>query len=123
MASPPERLTIERLRQMPQKSAKFLKAIEFFKIMEIKVIEDKKERFVFELVGGDHALCTVLKEELNQDSNVKTATYRVDHPLFSNPRILVDTSDSVTPRQAITNAAKRVQKMGEKIAKDLEKAL
>jgi len=91
--------------------------------MDIKVIEDEKERFVFELVGGDHAICTVLKDELNQDSHIKTATYRVDHPLFSNPRILVETHDSVTPRQAIANAAKRVQKMGEKIAKDLEKAL
>ena len=103
-------------------STKYLKKAGFFKKMEIKIIEDKKDKLIFELIGGDHALCTVLKEELGKDSNVKAATYRVDHPLMSNPRILVETEGS-DPRQAINNAIKKLQKTAETLSKEFKKAL
>ena len=47
--------------------------------MEIKIIEDKKNRMLFNVEGGSHTLCNILKEELWNDSNVKVSSYSIRH--------------------------------------------
>ncbi len=78
--------------------------------MEINVIERSKNRIIFELKGEDDSFCNALKDELYNDSNVKIASYRIDHPLINIPRFIIEvkTGDA---KKTLVDAAKRLKKM------------
>ncbi|MBS3097981.1 DNA-directed RNA polymerase subunit L [Candidatus Woesearchaeota archaeon] len=88
--------------------------------MEIKVIEDKKNRIIIEFGDRDHTFCNVLKNELVNDSHVKIAGYNVKHPLVGKPQIIVET-DGADPRRALTDAAERLKKLVERFEKEFVK--
>jgi len=77
--------------------------------MEIKIIEEEKNKMVFELDGEEHTFCNVLKNELWNDSHVKVATYKIDHPLVGKPVMILET-DGADLRKTLISAAKRLQK-------------
>ena len=77
--------------------------------MELKIIEEKKNRLVFELDGETHTLCGALRKELWNDEHVKVAGYNIEHPLINKPRFVLET-DGADPRKTIGSALKRVQK-------------
>lgn len=87
--------------------------------MELKIIEEKKNKIIFEIHEG-HAFCNLLKEELRNDDKVKVATYTIKHPLISKPTMIVETSDS-EPRKALADAANKLKKKLEKFEKDFAK--
>ena len=91
--------------------------------MELKVIEQKKNRLVVELAGEDHTFCNVLKKELWNDEHVKVASYNIKHPLVSQPHIVVETDGSETPSAALMSAAKRVGKNAEKFKDEFTKEI
>jgi len=72
--------------------------------MEIKVIEDKKNRIIIEFGDRDH----------------KIAGYNVKHPLVGKPQIIVET-DGADPRRALTDAAERLKKLVERFEKEFVK--
>ncbi len=77
--------------------------------MKIDVLEDKKNKLVFEVEGMGHTFINILKNELWNDSHVKVATYAVKHPLVNVPKMIVET-DGASPRKIIADAAKRLKK-------------
>ena len=87
--------------------------------MEIKIVEEKKNRIVFES-DQSHGFFNLQKEELNNDSKVKVATYFVKHPLISKPRMIVETS-SGEPKKILAEAANKIRKKVEKFEKDFIK--
>jgi len=89
--------------------------------MEINVIEDKKNKAIFELKDTTFTLGTVLKKELWQDDHVKAAGYSIKHPLVSTPEMLIETDGKKTPQQALIDAAQRLKKEVNKFAKDFQK--
>lgn len=91
--------------------------------MELKVVEQKKNSLVLEIVGEDHTFCNVLKKELGNDEHVKISSYSIKHPLVSQPRIVVETDGSVTPSDALMSAAKRVGKTAEKFRDEFTKEI
>ena len=91
--------------------------------MELKIIEDAKNKLVFEAKGVSHGFCNMLKEKLLEDSHVKVATFRVAHPLVNVPTILVETDSDKTPRAAVSDAVKKLSTFAEKIKKDFAKEL
>ena len=62
--------------------------------MEVTILEDNKDKLVFELQGEDHTLCNVLVKKLNTQKDVKHAVYSIDHPLVSVPRIMIEAKDA-----------------------------
>lgn len=78
--------------------------------MELKVIEEKTNRFVFEMKGASHSVCTALKEQLWQDANIKNAGYTVSHPYVGHPKFIVETKKGSDPRKAISAALKKLVK-------------
>jgi len=90
--------------------------------MEIKTIQDDKNTFVFEIKGASHGFCNMLKEKLLEDDHVKTATYRVEHPLVNIPKFLVET-DGADPKKCVADAVKKLKSFVEKIQKDFAKEL
>ncbi|RJQ21840.1 DNA-directed RNA polymerase subunit L [Candidatus Woesearchaeota archaeon] len=90
--------------------------------MDIHIIEEKKNKIVFELKGEGHTLSNAVRKELSNDEHVKGAAYTIEHPLIEVPRFIVET-DGAEPRKVLAAAAKRVAKDAEKIkseAKELK---
>ena len=90
--------------------------------MEIGIVEDKKNRLVFDLKGEDHTFCGFLKQELLTDDHVKVATYTINHPLVGVPRFILET-DGQDPKKTLKDAAKRLSKNLEKFESEFTKAL
>ncbi len=88
--------------------------------MEIMILEEKKDKMVFELKGASHTICNALKDELLTDKHVKAATYAIKHPLVNVPKMVIET-DGVAPRKVIADAAKRLKKVVEKFESDFSK--
>lgn len=82
--------------------------------MEVQILEEKKDKIVFEIQGQSHTLSNALRKELWNDEHVKVAAYAVEHPLLDIPRFVLET-DGADPRKTLQAAAKRVQKQLEKI--------
>lgn len=85
--------------------------------MEIKVLEEKKNRLVVSIEGETHTLCNALVKELWNDKHVKAAGYRIDHPLAGVPDLMVET-DGADPRKTVNSAVDRLSKASD----DLKKA-
>lgn len=82
--------------------------------MEIKIIEEKKNRMVFQLSGVETGFCTLLKDELNKDSKIKIATFAVEHPLVSLPQFIIET-DGTDPRKVLSDTAGKLKKQMDKL--------
>ncbi len=82
--------------------------------MDIQILEDKKNKLVFEIIGDGHTMSNALRKELWQDEHVKAAAYAVEHPLIETPRFILET-DGADPRKTLQAAAKRLLKTVEKI--------
>ncbi|MAE42435.1 DNA-directed RNA polymerase subunit L [Candidatus Woesearchaeota archaeon] len=89
--------------------------------MEIKVLEDKKNKIVFEVEGIGHTFINILKNELWQDSHVKVATYNIRHPIASKPKIIVETDGSENPIAALTSAVTRLKRTSDKFRAEIKK--
>ncbi len=91
--------------------------------MEIKVVEETKNKLIIELKGETHTFCNALKKELWNDSHVKIAGYNIAHPLVGTPKIIVETDGKETPKKALTEAAKRLGSKAEKFKKEFIKGV
>lgn len=91
--------------------------------MEMKVIEDNKNKLVFELTKVTHGFCNVLKDQLWKNEHVKVAAYRVDHPLVGIPTFIVETDGKEAPKDVLAGAVKKLQGVSEKLKKELSKEL
>ena len=89
--------------------------------MKLKILEDKKNKLVFESEDLGHTICNVLKKELWNDNHVKVATYSIRHPLVSKPRMIVETDGSETSKAALLAAVQRLKKVSEKFRKEFSK--
>ena len=90
--------------------------------MELNILEEKKNRLVFELKGEGHTLANAIRKELWNDEHITIATYNVEHPLIEVPKFIVET-DGADPKKLLSAAAKRLQKHVEKVkseAKELK---
>jgi len=82
--------------------------------MEVIIIEEKKNKIVFELKGEGHTLNNALRKELWNDEHVKIAAYAIEHPLIEIPKFILET-DGAEPRKVLAAAAKRLQKDVDKV--------
>lgn len=88
--------------------------------MEFIVIEESKNKLVFELKGETHTFCNALKYELQQVKGVNIATYKIDHPLVGIPRFQIETK-GIEPRKAMKEALKSLKKQAQDFDKEIGK--
>ncbi len=88
--------------------------------MEIKVLEDAKDKFVVEIVGEGHGFVNALKRELNKSKNVKAAGYRVSHPLVGVPKLIIHGKDG---KKQLVEAAKGLKKQSDDFLKAFKKSV
>ena len=87
--------------------------------MKLNILEEKKNKLVFEVDGMGHTFINALKNEMWNDEHVKIATYNVRHPIISKPKIIIETDGNESPVAAISSAINRLKKDSEKLKKEL----
>jgi len=90
--------------------------------MDINILEDKKNRLVFEIDGESNTITGALKSELRNDDHVKATGYNHAHPLLNKATVVVETDTIEEPRKAVSQAVKRLSKQVDKL-KDGAKTL
>lgn len=85
--------------------------------MEVSIIEETKDKLVFEVRGETNTISNVLKKELWNDSDIKISGYYLEHPLVHTPKFVVQTNGS-DPRKAVKSAIKRIEKEAEKLLEE-----
>lgn len=84
--------------------------------MEINIIEESKNKMIFEIKGEGHTIANLIEKELWNDKSVTAAGYHVKHPLIGVPRMVVETS-GIEPRKALESAINRLKKQNSEFAK------
>lgn len=77
--------------------------------MKFKIISSKKKEMEFEIQGEDHTFAKLLTSALLDDSDVKIADYRIDHPLIGIPRFYFKTKRS-KPKNVLKRTLKKLEK-------------
>ena len=77
--------------------------------MEIRVIEESKNKIVFELKGENNTFCNALKDMLLNEKEVSIASYKIEHPLIGEPEFIIETKGK-EPKKVLEIAAKNLQK-------------
>ena len=94
----------------------FLKAPPFLPSMEIKILESTDKRMIVEVPGETTTICNVLVAEMWNNKHTVSAAFRVEHPLVSNPQIILDT-DGEKPDKTLKVAAANIIKKNEALKK------
>ncbi|MEW6063445.1 MAG: DNA-directed RNA polymerase subunit L [Nanoarchaeota archaeon] len=88
--------------------------------MEVKILEEAKNKIKFELIDEEHTLCNALRDELWNDKKTKIAGYNMRHPLTSNPMFILESEGN--PKEAILSAVERLKKRNKQL-RELAKQL
>ena len=72
--------------------------------MDINVKKSGTDTLNVEIVGDEHTLSNLLREELWNDSAVTFAAYEKKHPYLGNPVLIVKAKD---PMKSLKGAVKR----------------
>jgi len=91
--------------------------------MELELVKKENGSLLVKIVGENHTLCNLLREELNKDENVVSAAYTVEHPLTESPKFYVEIKKGKSPERALTDAAGRIVEQLEDLRKQLQKVL
>ncbi|MBS3135010.1 DNA-directed RNA polymerase subunit L [Candidatus Woesearchaeota archaeon] len=87
--------------------------------MEISILEEGKGKLEIEIEGEDHTLCNALRNEL-WNHNVDIAAYNIEHPLVSNPTLMVHGTGDL--RKKLVSASDSLRKMFKEIKDNFDKA-
>ena len=66
--------------------------------MEVKILKETKNELEFEIIGEDHTFSSALQNFLSKRKEVVLASYKIKHPLLSNPQIYIKTKDMAPPK-------------------------
>jgi DNA-directed RNA polymerase subunit L len=88
--------------------------------MEVKVLEETKNKIKLEIEGENHTLVNALRKELWSDSHVKIAGYSIDHPLVGKPVLIVETDGKEDPKKALSSAVERLKKFNSEFVANLK---
>lgn len=91
--------------------------------MELELVRKDGGSLLVKIIGEDHTLCNLLREELYKDENVISAAYTIEHPLTEPPKFYVKTKKGKSPERALADAADRIAGQFEDLHKQLQKAL
>ena len=90
---------------------------------KLSILEETDNKIVMELYGEDHTLANLLAKTLIRQPHVKYASYRIDHPLVSNPIVVVITDGKIRPRDAIKECIVELLKLNEEFREEFKKVL
>ncbi len=87
--------------------------------MKLKKLEKAKEKLKVEVVGEDHTLLNVLRENAWR-AGADQAAYMIEHPYLSEPKIIVKSKD---PAKTLADSAQLAISDAQAFQKEFKKAL
>lgn len=91
--------------------------------MQVRILNDTKERLEIEISGEDHTLGNYLRASLLANPKVKHAGYQIVHPLTGGIKVVVQTADGYSPREAFSEALSKMESEASEFKDKLRKAL
>ena len=88
--------------------------------MEVKILEETKNRIKVEIKDENHTLLNALRNELWNNRHTKVAGYRLEHPLVSSPVLILEADDK--PRNVLLDSINKLKKKNSEF-RDLFKKL
>lgn len=88
--------------------------------MNVKILEEKKNRIAFVVEGDSHTLSAALRTELNASDKIDAAGYHLEHPLLGQPHFVVE---GEAPRKNVVDALRKLSKQADKLAGEAAKEL
>ncbi len=89
--------------------------------MEVKILEQEKNRLKFELVGESYTLANLITKSLWDDSDVTVSGFNLEHPQASNVVILLETKKK-DAKKVLLDSINSVQKTMTEFQKKAKKA-
>ncbi|MFH1294818.1 MAG: DNA-directed RNA polymerase subunit L [Candidatus Aenigmatarchaeota archaeon] len=86
--------------------------------MELKVLENEKNKLKIEVVGENHTILNILRENCWK-SGAKQAAYVMDHPYLTEPKLTVRAEN---PKKVVDVAAELTEKQVTEFLKEFRKA-
>jgi len=77
-------------------------------IMELRVVEKKKNFINVAIMGEGHTFCNALRKELWNDSEVVFTGYKIEHSLVDNPILTLQTKTKA-PKIVLEGTVKRLK--------------
>ena len=90
--------------------------------MEIKILEQTKNRLKLELLERSHTLANALSKELWNDKDIEVAGYTLEHPLINNSAIMIVETSGSDPKKAVLAAITRLKKKNKEFVANFKKA-
>lgn len=91
------------------------------RMINIEILSNKDNVLEIIIKNEGYTLLNLLVDELNRDPDVKYATYTMIHPLENKIKMIVMTSDGVSPleaiKKAVSNLDRKISKLREEIRK------
>jgi len=78
--------------------------------MEIKILSIDKNSLKLELIGEDHTFANAIRNQLWANKDVKLAGYNIEHPLISNPILMLEGDGKQDPKKLVLKAAEELKK-------------
>jgi len=86
--------------------------------MELKVLEKTKNRLKIEVRGESHTLLNLLRRN-SWDAKADQASYMIEHPMLSQPKIIIKASN---PKGVLSRATDMVIKQTQDFSKVFKRA-
>jgi len=90
--------------------------------MEIKVLENEKNRLRIELVGDTHTLANLITKELWNETDVTVSGYNLMHPQTRNIVMLIETTKK-DPKKVLLETLTTLKKKSSEFQTQFQKAI
>ncbi len=90
--------------------------------MDVNVVEESKNRFVFEILSHDHTVLLLLKEQLQDNDDVSLLTFSVGHPETGKPLFILETKKE-DAKKLFLESLNEIEKNLQKLQRDFEKKI
>jgi len=88
--------------------------------MEINILKEDKKKIEIQIIGEDSTLINALKDELWKQDNVDVVASKVEHPLISNPTLILEVNKK-DPRETLIKVADSLQSKFKELKEEFEK--
>ncbi len=86
--------------------------------MEVRILTDKKNELELEFIDADRGLIQYLSDELNKKEEVEFAAYNLEHPIVSNPVLIIKAKD---PKKMLKEVLDELEKEVKKFSKEFSR--
>jgi DNA-directed RNA polymerase subunit L len=91
--------------------------------MRLEVLKKLPNELKISIVGEGHTLCNLLETVLLEDTKVEFAAYKIEHPLISEPVMVIRTKKNKKPEKALRDAIEKIIRTEKELSAEFKKAL